>query len=223
MTAQQQQQQDTVQDAAQQAVIVSVVIGAAVSAASAAATLAALPVYRLMSRELLEGVLSIVMGMPPEVFGVSGAATGQAVRLNQMRRAQFAVAAIGRCAQAMRQARSQGTDPLAALAAQVFRERQYYGLHLDAMRGRMTAAARVDSEAMTWGLLLGWYAREDRITSPECRAADGKNFRADAMPLIGFPGAVHPHCRCMTGPPHPGARLLPSAHATAPARIPVPA
>lgn len=203
--------------------MVAIVLGAALSGSAAAAALAGLPLYRAEDREMLEGVADIVMGMPPETFGVSGSATGQALRLNQMRRAQFTVAAIRRGRAALAAARSSGGSRLAALAKFLTAERRYYGQHLDAMRTRAAAAAQVDSAASTWGMLLGWYAREDRLTSAECRHADGRNFRADAMPLIGFPGGVHPHCRCLPGPSHPGAPLLPSARAVTRARIPVPA
>lgn len=70
----------------------------------------------------------------------------------------------------------------------------------------------VDMAALQHGLLLGWYAHHDDRTTPECADADGKNFRADAMPLIGYPGTVHgSSCRCTPGAPFPGAPELPSA------------
>jgi len=72
----------------------------------------------------------------------------------------------------------------------------------------MRAAAQVDTAVMDHGLLLGWHSVNDRRTSPECRAANRHNFRADDMPLIGFPGAVHPHCRCWPGAPFPGAPMV---------------
>jgi hypothetical protein len=46
--------------------------------------------------------------------------------------------------------------------------------------------------------------------TPECRWANGRNYRADQMPVIGFPGAVHARCRCAASFPLPGAPLLPS-------------
>jgi uncharacterized protein with gpF-like domain len=69
----------------------------------------------------------------------------------------------------------------------------------------------VDTAVMQVGLLLGWNTVIDSHTSPECLAANGHNFRADHMPKIGYPGAVHPHCRCYAGPPRPGANLLAAA------------
>ncbi len=74
----------------------------------------------------------------------------------------------------------------------------------------MTAVMNSDRPGAEQGL-LGWRAVIDGATTPECRWANGKNFRADRMPLIGFPGAVHPRCRCSAGPMVPGAALIPSA------------
>jgi hypothetical protein len=52
------------------------------------------------------------------------------------------------------------------------------------------------------GGLLGWYSRNDDRTSAECLAAHGKNFDPNVIPPIGYPGSVHPHCRCRPGPAH---------------------
>jgi hypothetical protein len=79
-----------------------------------------------------------------------------------------------------------------------------------AIWSRMAAASRVDSASMLYGLLLGWNTVHDSHTTPECRHADRKNFWADRMPLIGYPGMTHPNCRCWPGPPVPGAAILPS-------------
>ncbi len=42
--------------------------------------------------------------------------------------------------------------------------------------------------------LLGWRAVIDDKTTPACRWANGMNYRADRIPVIGLPGAVHPRC-----------------------------
>jgi hypothetical protein len=119
--------------------------------------------------------------------------------------ALYVVAAHDRLAQA--------TDVAAAQQA----EERYYALHLQAEERRQRAAALQDMTARLLGdrtettlAYLGWHAVLDEHTTPECRAADGSNFRADQMPLIGWPGAVHAACRCTCGPPIPGAPLLPS-------------
>jgi len=154
-------------------------------------------------------VLDMVMSFPPERTGVAGSASLTTARQNYLRRAQFALAAGRRVTHDLAEARSQGQPVQKALADSIARERRYFGQHLDAMWNRARAAAQVDNAAMTYGNLLGWNTVLDTRTSPECRAADGKNFEATAQPLIGWPGSVHPHCRCYPGPPVRGARMLP--------------
>lgn len=82
------------------------------------------------------------------------------------------------------------------------RERQFLAQHLAAERTRQAAAQHVDRLADRFGPVLGWKARLDERTTPECRAAHGKNFRADRPPAIGWPGTLHGGtCRCVaTGP-----------------------
>ncbi len=161
-------------------------------------------------------VLDMVMSFPPERTGVAGSASLVTSRENALRRAQFALAAGRRVTRDLAGARSHGQPLHQALADAIARERRYFGQHLDAMWNRARAAAQVDLAVMTYGNLIGWNTVLDARTSAECRAADGKNFEATAQPLIGWPGAVHPHCRCYPGPPVRGARMLASAH-----RIPV--
>jgi hypothetical protein len=147
--------------------------------------------------------LSIVMGQPPEQFGVSGPATLATARQNMLRRAQFVLSSARRITATA----SQGSSLESAAAA----ERTYFSQHLMALWNRAKAASQVDSAAGSYGEVLGWYTVRDRRTSAECRHANGKNFSVLAMPLIGWPGAVHPHCRCYPGRPYIGARMLPSA------------
>lgn len=156
-------------------------------------------------------VLDMVMSFPPEKTGVAGSASLATSRENALRRAQFALAAGRRVTSDLIDARSHGQPVKQALAESIIRERRYFGQHLDAMWNRARAAAQVDMAAMTWGDLLGWNTVLDQRTSAECRAADGRNFAVTARPLIGWPGAVHPHCRCYPGPPRMGARMLASA------------
>lgn len=159
----------------------------------------------------LRAALAVAMAFPPERIGATGPATRTVMLMNLVRRAQFVVSATQRIAAAIRDAYSRGGDVLEAYYRAAEAERRYYAQHLLASWGRMDAAARVDSAAGQYGLLLGWNAEMDRRTSAECRHADGKNFLADAMPLIGYPGMVHPHCRCFPSRPFPGAPILPSA------------
>lgn len=92
------------------------------------------------------------------------------------------------------------------------REGTYFAWHLRAMRNRIDRAQQVDRAAKRLARkgLLGWKAMMDGRTTAECRAANGKNFRVDREPMIGWPGAVHPHCRCIPVAPFPGSPVIPS-------------
>jgi hypothetical protein len=156
----------------------------------------------------LLAVLHLVMDRPHEPRLGYGPATNRVEALNLMRRAQYLVHAARRMSDAWKLARARNEDPVAALKAALDTERRYFGQHILALESRMAAASRVDSASMMWGPLLGWYARMDARTSAACRYANGHNFRADRMPAIGYPGMVHPVCRCLPGPPIPGASML---------------
>lgn len=155
--------------------------------------------------------IAVVLALPPDRLGAHGPATRTVMMLNLVRRAQFVYSASKRIAAAITEAHSRGEDVLEAFYKAAEAERRYYGQHLLATWNRADAAAKTDSAAMEYGLLLGWNTVIDKHTSAECRHADGRNFWADAMPLIGYPGMVHPHCRCWPGKPVPGAPILPSA------------
>lgn len=188
--------------------------GLLLTAVSAAAVVAALKLsfklHALFWLALLM-VLGFVMAHPPQATGVTGSASGHVSRLNTARRAQFAIASTMRVVNAMLAARAHGEDAKAAGEAQMERERRYYQQHLDAMRQRAIAAAKVDMAAMEYGPLLGWKAVLDSHTSLECAAANGRNFYAGRPPYIGYPGAVHPACRCKPVRPWPGGKLLPGS------------
>lgn len=83
-------------------------------------------------------------------------------------------------------------------------EKRFFRLHVVAQQNRMDAAKLVDLAAQKHGPLLGWYAKMDARTSAECRAANGKNFDPLVPPAIGYPGSVHPDCRCKPGRPFKG-------------------
>lgn len=189
----------------------AVALGAAATVDAASAALAVLYSRAGVERPALQGALQIVMAMPPEAYGIAGPATAQVAYLNQVRRGQMVLAIGRRLTGNMRDARSENRSVLRALLDGVDRERRYFGQHRDAIWTRAKAAMAVDMAAMEHGLLLGWHAHDDDRTTPDCRDADGKNFRADSMPLIGFPGTVHARCRCEPVGPYPGAPLLPSS------------
>lgn len=186
---------------------VATVLVTATSAAVATASLTAAFGLTGWPRISVSLVLSDVMSYPPPVTGVIGAASERTSRLNMARRAQYVLAASKRVLGAVRDGQAAGR--MAAVTAQLGRERRFYAQHQAAMWNRARAAGQTDLAAAEHGSLLGWNTVRDSKTSAECKAADGWNFYATAMPDIGFPGGVHPHCRCFPGPPHPGARLLP--------------
>jgi len=194
--------------------LVAAVATQLVTAATAAAAVAA--VYKMaqaarIPRQALFSAFQIAMTHSPGQSGPWGSASLVTERLNNLRRAQFVVSAAQRIGADLIAARSRNQSVGEALLAAVQRERRYYGQHLLAIWNRSKAGAQTDTAALTYGNLLGWHAhKQDGKISPECLAANGHNFYADHMPLIGYPGAVHPHCRCQPGSPFPGARLLPS-------------
>jgi hypothetical protein len=124
------------------------------------------------------------------------------------RRAQYVIAAAKRVLGAARDARAKGEPVGVAIRAQLAKERRYYEQHQAAMWNRAAAAGKTDMAAAEHGPLLGWNTIIDGRESAECRNADRKNYRASKMPRIGFPGAVHPHCRCFPGSAWPGAPML---------------
>lgn len=109
-----------------------------------------------------------------------------AVRAERSYRAAF----LARSAQRIEKAVAAG-KPLHAASE---REKDLWRLHEDAYRRRRLAAARVDEAVDRHGLVLSWRAVIDKRTSMDCRAANGRNFRVDRPPRLGFPGAAHPRC-----------------------------
>lgn len=198
----------------QLAVATAAALAAAYTAEQAARQLGKVFLAAGLTGPALAAALSVTMSMPPEAKGFYGPATATVSRLNLMRRAQFTVASARRIQGSLRDARSMDQSMRQALADAVTRERRYYGQHLLAGWGRENAAARVDSQAMATGRLVGWYTTMDARTSAECKAANRHNFNADQMPAIGYPGMVHPYCRCLPGPPVAGAPMVGSNRPT---------
>jgi hypothetical protein len=203
-----QQEDDGLDDAAL-AVALSLLLLSAVSAAGVIAALKARFALSGLAWQALGGVLEDVMQDPPAVTGVIGSASSQVARMNAARRAQFVLAASRRTVGAMRDARAKGEPVMQALRDQLATERRYYQQHKQAMWDRAAAAGQIDMEAAVHGPILGWYAkRGDNRTTPECKAADRRNFYVDDPPKIGLPGVVHVGCRCTAGPPWPGGKIL---------------
>lgn len=141
-------------------------------------------------------VLLIAMSKPMDYGlsgGVSAPASLESQDIERLFRAQFVLAGSRRVLAALRA----GIAARQALAP----EQRYFAQHIVAMRKRRDAAAIADRLATLYGATLGWHAILDSRTSPECREAHGKNFTVGERPAIGYPGAVHPHCRCKPGRP----------------------
>lgn len=187
---------------------VAAVLVTATSAATAIETLKASFILTAAALAALSAVLGDVMQHPPPLTGIIGAASEQTSRMNAARRAQFVLAAARRVLGAVRDARAKGDPVAGAVRDQLTRERRFYAQHQAAMWNRAAAAGRTDMAAAEHGDLLGWLAVADKRTSAACKAASGRNFRASRMPAIGFPGAVHPSCRCQPCAPWPGGLML---------------
>ncbi|HEY2074832.1 MAG TPA: hypothetical protein VGH53_00725 [Streptosporangiaceae bacterium] len=193
-----QQQDDGLDDAALAVAIAALLAAAAVTAAyasSVALMLGALKARFALSHaawQALGSVLTQVTASPPPVTGIIGAASEQTARQNAARRAQYVVAASKRVLGAAREARAKGEPVTGAIRDALATERRYYSQHLAAMWNRATAAGKTDMAALEHGPILGWNTVRDSKASAECLAADKKNFRADRMPDIGWPGGVHP-------------------------------
>lgn len=113
-------------------------------------------------------------------------------RQNAQRRAAYLAVAAERLTRAV-----MSESPL-ELARALNAERRYLDQHIAASDGRVEAAQQVEFALRTvgQGVFLGWKARMDDRTSSECRLANGRNFDTSRIPPIGYPGTVHPHCRC---------------------------
>lgn len=155
---------------------------------------------------------SKVFGGPPSpsrmvagIYGVSGDASGSETAQDSQElyyRAAFILNASKRIDERIKR----GQTAEQAVAA----ERANVKRHLDARARRAEIARQVAEVAKVHGPLLGWYAKMDARTSAECRAANGKNFDAETVPVIGYPGSVHPNCRCAPGAPFATDAVLPA-------------
>jgi len=112
--------------------------------------------------------------------------------------AYYRAAYLVRAATRIQRAIDDGASPREAVRD----EKRHYDAHRAARENRLDVAARVGAAAVLFGPLLGWYRDPTADSEAECIAADGANFRAAQAPLIGYPGSVHPRCRCKAGPPH---------------------
>jgi SPP1 gp7 family putative phage head morphogenesis protein len=157
----------------------------------------------------LHAVIDTVMKYQlPKVEGI-GPAQRHVIRMNEMRRAAYVANAVPRLTKNLNSLLAQGVPQSVAVPQAVGVENRYYSQHLLQAQQRMQAASKIDALGEVNDGVLGWYANTDGKTTPECRAANGKNFRADTPPAIGWPGVVHANCRCYPGKPWPRGKMLP--------------
>lgn len=179
--------------------LITIIAGAIAIGAPPSAAAASLAPILGVSASVLLSVIKLAMRKPttygtaPLTAGVPTASSASQ-RVEGLFRAQYVLAASRRIAAAV-------ADGVPLAEAERTEER-YYNQHLEAMLNRRKAAAQVDGMARRHGDLLGWYAKMDSRTSAECREANGKNFTVSVRPPIGYPGTVHPNCRCKAGKPH---------------------
>lgn len=189
---------------------------AAVLAAGAAASVAGATIARLLAPlkirpEASRGALAVATRVTGK--GSRSTAAGPAEKVTatgqNAYRAAYILAAARRIDAAVSAANGDPAAQRAALAAALQTEARYAAQQLQAQDNRVASARAVDAVARKVpGPLLGWKAVMDSKTSAECAAANGRSFPADRPPLIGWPGAVHPHCRCVPTKPYAGARLV---------------
>jgi SPP1 gp7 family putative phage head morphogenesis protein len=159
------------------AVIALLAVGAGVGATSSA--LCSLLHWPASRSRYVEAVLTLVQIAPPNSLSPF--------------RAAYIIAASERIAAAVEHGKT--------IEQAIAQERPFFTAHLKAETARVSSRVQTRQAARRYGDVLGWYARLDSHTSPECRAAHGKNFRASENTVIGLPGAVHARCRCRPGRP----------------------
>lgn len=201
-----QQQQDDQRDA-------TVIAAIAVALAAGTAASAILPLLAGLGVSAVAGkaVLALLRGRPAPA--TSGGVVGRAAqRQAWIYRAAYVLNAARRVDAARAQARSSGGDQRQALRDALAREKRFAGQQQDVEQRRAQAARDTEAAAQKAsgsktppaGTLVGWKARHDLgNVTPACAAADGNNYPFDRRPRIGYPGTVHPKCRCLVVPPWP--------------------
>lgn len=88
-------------------------------------------------------------------------------------------------------------------------EKKWFAAHKKASAKRVASAKVSDHLSNMYNTpLLGWYATLDSRTTPDCAFLDGNNYEALHPPGDLHPGARHPRCRCVSGPPFMEARTI---------------
>jgi hypothetical protein len=92
---------------------------------------------------------------------------------------------------------------------QLDKEKDLFSKHRRQARHRTEIYALMDQMARVYGRLLGFYLDPNENNCAICKEMEGKNFYYYRQPRDGYPGAVHPNCKCSAGAPFPNAPMLP--------------
>ena len=157
---------------------------------------------KLPTASVLAAVHLADRGTRPVPRAPAGVASKQAQLAELYYRAAYILAASNRIARSV----AHGSSLDEAVSA----EKTYQAAHESARKARLLAAANVDVAAAQYGVptddgqahWLGWYLGGAHSHTAACVHADGRNFRTDRRPVIGWPGTVHYGCKCAAGPPH---------------------
>ena len=158
---------------------------------------------KLPPKTVLAAVHLADRGTRPIPRAPAGVASKQAQLAELYYRAAYILAASRRISRSV----ANGSSLEEAVSA----EKTYQAAHESARKARLTSAHNIDVAAEQYGVptddgkahWLGWYLGGANTHTVACDHADGRNFRTDKRPVIGWPGTVHYGCRCMAGPPHP--------------------
>jgi len=106
----------------------------------------------------------------------------------------------------VRLAEANATGDADTMRAAHDREDQLFDAHIAAQEQRAAAAEVLAAEIEDVDpdddgeVLFGWHG-EQGACEHGCREAHGRNFNALVRPRIGYPGQVHPNCKCSFGEP----------------------
>lgn len=185
----------------------SAAVTGAVTVAALIALLARVGVRRRAARAVLQ--LNLAIGVTVSGFGLGDGAAARRVAADEpMWRAAYLLNAGRRLDRALALPQRADEQGLTPFDRALLDERRFIDQHTAAAARRAAVGAQVDRAAAEHGLLLGWHTDPTSKVTPACAAMHGTNFYAAYPPPVGYPGAVHPRCRCTAGRPHPRGRVV---------------
>lgn len=135
------------------------------------------------------GVVGLIGTDDDFAIDTTDTATGLIARGTAVRHANYILAAVRRL----------------AAGGSLEEERKFLRLHRGAERARKRAAAQADAVVRATGSpVLGWKAKMDARTTPDCAVLHGSNFHVLHPPGGTYPGQRHGgNCRCVSVPAWP--------------------